>query len=113
MRAAEVAVAVIVERSDAAAARIRDATPRRDAVRPGERAEVGVEGTVLLHDHDHVLDLVDAARGPPPSPASRTLRARADERIDEHAEPERKNRSDDNDPLQPRPTLIRAALADS
>ena len=28
-------------------------------VRTGIRAEVGVEGAVLLHDHDHVPDLVD------------------------------------------------------
>ena len=35
------------------------AVTAREAVRTGVRAEVGVEGTVLLHDHDHVADLLD------------------------------------------------------
>ena len=35
----------------------------REAVRAGVRAEVVIERTVLLHDHDHVLDLVDRAGG--------------------------------------------------
>ena len=34
-------------------------TPARDSVGARIRAEVGVEGAVLLHDHDDVLDLVD------------------------------------------------------
>ena len=36
--------------------------PDRQTVRARIRAEVGVERPVLLHDHDHVLDLVDAGR---------------------------------------------------
>ena len=38
----------------------RPAVLHGDPVGAGEGAEVGVEGAVLLHDHDHVLDLVDA-----------------------------------------------------
>ena len=35
----------------------------RDPVRAGEGPEVGIERAVLLHDHDDVLDLVDAFVG--------------------------------------------------
>jgi hypothetical protein len=34
-----------------------------DAVSPGVGAEVGVKRAVLLHDHDHVADLVDPVGG--------------------------------------------------
>ena len=34
----------------------------RYALGSGEGPEVVVKGAVLLHDHDHMLDLVDAAR---------------------------------------------------
>jgi hypothetical protein len=33
-----------------------------DAVRPWEGSEVVVEGAVLLHDHDHMLNLLEADR---------------------------------------------------
>jgi hypothetical protein len=65
VRTAGVAVARVVERPLAPAAhRIVDADVLRDAVGAGEHAEVGVEGPVLLHDHDDVPDLVDAAVRP-------------------------------------------------
>jgi hypothetical protein len=35
----------------------------RDAIRAREGAEIVVEGTVLLHDDDHVLDLLDTGGG--------------------------------------------------
>jgi len=63
VRTAAVQVVRVVERTDAAAVRgIRHADVRRDSVRARIRAEVGVERPVLLHDHDDVLDLVDAGR---------------------------------------------------
>jgi hypothetical protein len=55
----------IVERRNAMGTlRIRDAYGRhsvlhRDPIRARERAEVAIEGSVLLHHHDHVLDLVE------------------------------------------------------
>jgi hypothetical protein len=66
VRPAVVDVDRAVVRSDAVPVhRIRHAHCRmpvghRDPVRPMERAEVAVKRTVLLHDDDHVLDLVDA-----------------------------------------------------
>jgi hypothetical protein len=33
-----------------------------DPIRPWERSEVVVEGAVLLHDHDHMLNLLEADR---------------------------------------------------
>src|SRR5207302_4413571 len=42
----------------------RAARVQRDAVRPGERPEVVVEGAVLLRDDDDVLDLVDVSAAP-------------------------------------------------
>ena len=40
----------------------RHAVAHRNPVRAGKRAEIRIERTVLLHDHDHVPDLVNAAR---------------------------------------------------
>src|ERR1700727_616692 len=40
----------------------RHAVAARDAVGAREGPEVAVERTVLLHDHDEVLDLVDPGR---------------------------------------------------
>ena len=66
VRAARVRVARVVVRADAPTrlrighAGRRDAVPHGDPISSGERPEVGVEGSVLLHDHDHVLDRVDA-----------------------------------------------------
>src|SRR6185437_7075124 len=40
----------------------RHAVLHRDPVGVRIRAEEGVEGAVLLHDHDDMADLVDAAR---------------------------------------------------
>jgi hypothetical protein len=61
VRTAEVVVFAVVERRHAAAVeRIRHAHAGGNPVGSGERAEVGVEGAVLLHDHDDMLDLVDA-----------------------------------------------------
>jgi hypothetical protein len=71
VRAAVVAVARVVERAVAPLReRVRDAdggdaVPHRDPVRARIRAEVRVERPVLLHDHDHVPDLVDAGRRRP------------------------------------------------
>jgi len=66
VRAAVVAVARVVERP-AASPRLevgdadgRDAVPHRDPVGAGVGAEVGVERSVLLHDHHDVPDPVDA-----------------------------------------------------
>ena len=50
----------------------------RDAVRSGERSEVVIEGAVLLHDEDEVVDVEDAElridpaaeRGAPVRPAT-------------------------------------------
>src|SRR5919197_1321888 len=50
-------------------ARGRDAVAHRDAVGARKRPEVGVEGPVLLHDHDDVADRVDAVRPNPGSDA--------------------------------------------
>ena len=67
VRPAGVDVGRIVKGSDARLARrIRDAhggntAPQRDPVGARIGAEVRVKGTVLLHDHDDVADLVDAA----------------------------------------------------
>ena len=79
VRAADVSVVRVVEGADAAVReRVRDAHGRtavfhRDPVRAGKRAEVRVEGAVLLHDHDHVLDRVNArgATGCRQQPANR------------------------------------------
>jgi hypothetical protein len=65
VRAAAIAKTRIVEGAHAVADPVRHADGRRavahrDAVGAGVGAEVGVEGAVLLHDHDHVPDLVDA-----------------------------------------------------
>ncbi len=61
VRPAVVFVARIVKRRHAAAVdRVGLAHARGNPVRPRIRPEVGVEGAVLLHDHDDVLDLVDA-----------------------------------------------------
>src|SRR5207248_1281462 len=38
------------------------AVPHRDPVCAWVRAEIGVERAVLLHDHDHVPDLMDPHR---------------------------------------------------
>ena len=64
VRPAAVAVRPVVVGPGAAAARVGHAhrglpVLHGDAVRAGIRAEVGVERAVLLHDDDHVLDLVD------------------------------------------------------
>src|SRR5262249_38034724 len=61
-RVGVVAIAVVVIDPWLAAAtvsRVLDANPGRDPVGAREGTEVGVEGPVLLHDHDDVLDLVD------------------------------------------------------
>ena len=70
VRAARVVGAVRVEeRLHAASDSVRHAHRRhavlhRDPVGVGIGAEEGVEGAVLLHDHDHVADLVDVACPP-------------------------------------------------
>src|SRR5204863_4163568 len=63
VRPATVDVRMIDERLDARAeaSRIGNADALRNTVRTGVRAEVGVERSVLLHDHDDVPDVVDAA----------------------------------------------------
>ena len=67
VRAAGIVRAVrFEERAHALADAVRHADRRhavlhRDPVGVRVRAEEGVEGAVLLHDHDHVADLVDAA----------------------------------------------------
>ena len=104
VRAAEVAVARVVERPDATAARVGHAHVSWDAVRARIRAEIGVERTVLLHDHDDVLDLVDALRN--------GCAARHDGRRRSRGEPARsrtyrkcERRSDEHGPLhRPEPT---------
>jgi hypothetical protein len=61
VRAAGVAIgAVVVGPLAQATLRIGNAHALRNPVCTGIRAEVGVERAVLLHDHDHVPDLVDA-----------------------------------------------------
>ena len=50
-------------RSNVGEAHGRDAVLHRYSVRTGERPEVIIERAVLLHDHDDVLDLVDAGHG--------------------------------------------------
>src|SRR5205807_4828781 len=67
VRAAPVDVGGVVVGAAAPAGRVRYADrghpmAHRDAVRPGVGAEVAIEGPVLLHDDDDVLDLVDAGR---------------------------------------------------
>jgi hypothetical protein len=98
--AAEVAVGRVVKGPDTAAARIGQAHARRDPVRAGKGPEVGIEGAVLLHDHDHVLDLVNARgnRGGRSSPRRRlrTLGKFAGE----YAERKRENQSEQANPLQ-------------
>jgi hypothetical protein len=47
---------------------------RRESVRTGERSEVVIEGPVLLHDEDEVIDLVQTRghrRSSRPGPAVR------------------------------------------
>src|SRR5262249_43372551 len=70
VRPAGVDVLGVVERADAIAvaggldADRGDAVRvHRDAVRAGERTEVVIEGTGLLHDHDDGADLGDGGRG--------------------------------------------------
>ncbi len=53
-------VRIVEGRHADAADRIGHAHARGDPVRAGVSAEVGVERAVLLHDDDHVPDLVDA-----------------------------------------------------
>jgi hypothetical protein len=66
VRAAAVPVLRVVERPDATVrgrirqANRRDTVAHRDSVGARIRTKVRVEGTVLLHDHDDVPDLVDA-----------------------------------------------------
>ena len=73
MRAAEIDQVRVVERADALPrVRVRDADGRfpashRDTVRTGECPEIVVERTVLLHDDDDVLDLLDAPGDQRPS----------------------------------------------
>ena len=105
VRPAAVDVARIVVRVAAAAVRrIGDADRRhavlhRDAVRARERAEVAVEGAVLLHDHDHVLDLVDAGIDRHP------IRARAGARHPRRsARGSRREYQHSDDPPPARPT---------
>ena len=68
-------VAIVIGPIACLAVGIGDADSRRDAVRTRVRPEVGIEGAVLLHDHDHVLDLVDPAQ-PAPSTRARGRRSR-------------------------------------
>ena len=74
VRAAGVAVGRVVVRLDAdvrlrvGVADGRHAVLHRDPVGAGERAEVGVEGAVLLHDDHDVADLVDPPRERPRAP---------------------------------------------
>jgi hypothetical protein len=68
VRAALVEVLRVVERRNTAMRyRIghtdgRTSMVHGDAVRPWEGSEVVVEGAVLLHDHDHMLNLLEADR---------------------------------------------------
>jgi hypothetical protein len=74
MRAAEITIPAIVKWPHTAAAPTWNtrhptavASHARDTIRMGERAEVVVKGTVLLHDHYDVLDLVKLAHVKPQS----------------------------------------------
>jgi len=61
VRVVSVAVMVVDPRlSTASVTRVRQARTSGNAVRAGEGPEIGVERPVLLHDHDDVLDLVNA-----------------------------------------------------
>ena len=68
VRTALVAEVRIVEGADAVVrkwvrhADVHAAVPHRESVCPGVRAEVRIEGSVLLHDHDDVLDGVNSVR---------------------------------------------------
>ena len=67
VRSADDEVAVVDVRALAPArgrrqAGVRDPVRHRDPVRARKRAEVLVERPVLLHDHDHVLDLLEAGQ---------------------------------------------------
>ena len=77
VRPTAVHVARIVEWSDAATDAVRDAddgatSSEPDPVGAAEGPEVGIERPVLLHDHDDVPDLLDAAHGIPLWGASRS-----------------------------------------
>ena len=97
--AAEVVVVEIVVRPDAATARIGYAHARWNPVSAGKGSEVGVEGSVLLHDHDNVLDLVNARASRQGSRAGRGLRVLA-ELAGESAQRERKSRNNEDGQLQ-------------
>jgi hypothetical protein len=64
VRTTPVSVGGVVIRGTATSERVRDADRggavlHRDPVGAGKGAEIGVKGTILLHDDYHVLDLVD------------------------------------------------------
>src|SRR6266566_6997184 len=62
VRVVPVAVVMVGPRLAAATiSRVGHAHPRRNAIGSRERAEVRIEGPVLLHDDDHVLDQVNAS----------------------------------------------------
>src|SRR5215472_14672204 len=68
MRSAAIAILCVVEWLHASALRVRYAHGKRAVARAGQPitarvgAEIAVVRTVLLHDDDDVLDLVDVAR---------------------------------------------------
>jgi hypothetical protein len=102
VRAARVAIGGVVVRLDAdvrlrvGVADGRHAVLHRDPVSAGERAEVGVEGAVLHHDHD-VADLVN----PPRSGRARLMSMARDlGRPEQQAEEEDACEGDDEEPLQ-------------
>jgi hypothetical protein len=64
VRSAAVDIERVVVRTHAPAVRIGYTHVRRQPVGPGKRSEVRVEGPVLLHDHDHVLNRVNTLRCP-------------------------------------------------
>jgi hypothetical protein len=103
VRPAGVAIGRVVVRLDAdvrlrvGVANGRHAVLHRDPVGAGERAEVGVEGAVLLHDDHDVADLVD----PPGSGCVRVVSmARKLGGTEQQAEEEDACEGDDGEPLQ-------------
>ena len=103
VRAARVAIGRVVVRLDAdvrlrvGVADGRHAVLHRDPVGAGIRAEVGVEGAVLLHDDHDVADLVD----PPGSCGARLVSmARNIGGREQQAEQEDARKDDDEEPLQ-------------
>jgi hypothetical protein len=63
VRASAVEVIPVVIGLDAGAGRVRQADILGQSIGARKGTEVAIEGAVLLHDHDHVLDLVDSGIG--------------------------------------------------